>query len=125
MKRWVIGLAVLVALVLLLLLSLYDPQTTWWFPKCPFHLLTGLECPGCGNQRAVYQLLHGNIGVALYYNAFLFISLPYLVMLIVTSLTPKTRFVKLRRITYHPTVVWCYVGAIIIWWVVRNIWFRL
>src|SRR5437762_10353071 len=29
-----------------------------WFPKCPFLLLTGYQCPGCGSTRACYQLLH-------------------------------------------------------------------
>jgi hypothetical protein len=28
---------------------------------CPFKLITGYECPGCGMQRALLDLLHGDI----------------------------------------------------------------
>ena len=29
---------------------------------CPFKLITGLDCPGCGFQRAVLALMQGNLG---------------------------------------------------------------
>lgn len=38
------------------------------FPLCPFKLLTGLPCPGCGGIRAANALLHGNILGAIYTN---------------------------------------------------------
>ena len=28
---------------------------------CPFKYFTGLDCPGCGFQRSVIALLHGNV----------------------------------------------------------------
>lgn len=28
---------------------------------CPFKLLTGIPCPGCGGQRALFAIMHGNI----------------------------------------------------------------
>lgn len=33
-----------------------NPSAT--FLKCPFHQLTGLQCPLCGSQRAMHHLLH-------------------------------------------------------------------
>ena len=36
-----------------------DPTTTWWFPSCPFHALTGWLCPLCGSLRAVHALMLG------------------------------------------------------------------
>jgi hypothetical protein len=35
---------------------------------CPFKYLTGIDCPGCGFQRSVLALLHGNLhqSLALY-----------------------------------------------------------
>jgi Protein of unknown function (DUF2752) len=32
---------------------------------CPFALLTGMACPGCGMTRALSHLIHGDIGVAM------------------------------------------------------------
>ena len=38
--------------VALLVLGLFDPSVSAFFPKCPFLLLTGLQCPGCGKWYA-------------------------------------------------------------------------
>lgn len=57
----------------------YDPETSSFFPKCPFLLLTGLECPGCGSQRAIHSLLNGDLQAAVHYNLLLVSSIPYLV----------------------------------------------
>jgi len=35
---------------------------------CPFHWLTGLNCPFCGGQRMVLELLHGNVTKAFWLN---------------------------------------------------------
>lgn len=35
---------------------------------CPFKLITGIPCPGCGMGRASIALIHGNITHSLYYN---------------------------------------------------------
>ena len=40
------------------------PPARFPFPRCPFLLLTGLYCPGCGSQRAVHALLHGQVARA-------------------------------------------------------------
>lgn len=71
------------AITLVLIAALYvlfklDPETHSLFPKCPFLLATGLECPGCGSQRAIHQLLHLNFTSAFRYNAFMVIALPYI-----------------------------------------------
>lgn len=36
---------------------------------CPFQLLLGLDCPGCGMTRATHALLHGDVVTALDHNA--------------------------------------------------------
>ncbi len=49
-------------------LAFFDPATTWWFPSCPFHALTGWLCPLCGSLRAVHALLTGGLTAALAFN---------------------------------------------------------
>ncbi len=76
-------LAKIMALLLLIAAALilyahFDPEDGGLFPRCIFLQLTGFKCPGCGSQRALHQLLHGNLAAAFHYNAFLVILLPYL-----------------------------------------------
>ncbi len=71
----------LAALGILLLFYIYyqfNPESYSFFPQCPFHYLTGLDCPGCGSQRAVFCLLHGDITGAIHQNLLLVASLPLL-----------------------------------------------
>lgn len=53
----------------------FNPSAYGFYPVCQFHRLTGLNCPGCGGTRALYALLHGNIGTALRDNALLVVGL--------------------------------------------------
>lgn len=59
-----------------------NPATSAVFPRCPFHLMTGLHCPGCGSLRAIHLLAHGDIYAAWRMNAMLLISLPVIVALL-------------------------------------------
>ncbi len=43
---------------------------------CPFHWLTGLDCPFCGAQRMFLALLHGNFVEAFWLNPGLAIGAP-------------------------------------------------
>ena len=104
------------------ILYFFNPEDTIWLPKCPFYVLTGYQCPACGGQRAIFQLLHGNLKEAFFFNPFLVISLPYAVLLIlVTWFIPKDKCVKLRKVCYHRITALTYVAVFIVWWIVRNI----
>lgn len=46
---------------------------------CLFHLLTGLDCPGCGSTRLILNLAKGNVIEAFHSNPFIFISIPFLI----------------------------------------------
>jgi hypothetical protein len=45
-------------------LVLRDPHDRGSWGFCPFLLLTGLPCPGCGGLRATNDLLHGRLADA-------------------------------------------------------------
>lgn len=98
-----------------------DPATSIFVPKCPFHYLTGYDCPACGVQRAAHSLLHGDIATALRYNYFLAISVPYLVAVVVTTFGRGRRVQAARHYIQHPIVVMIFLALTIVWWVVRNI----
>jgi hypothetical protein len=72
-------------------LYFFNPVEHSFFPKCFFHSLTGLDCPGCGGLRATHRLLHGDFLAALKLNA-LFVSL-----------LPIGAFFGLRQIVFLTT----------------------
>jgi hypothetical protein len=51
-------------------------------PKCMFHELTGLHCPGCGASRALHALLHGQVMRAIGFNPLLMLALPWIAHLL-------------------------------------------
>lgn len=54
---------------------------------CPVHTLTGAYCPGCGTQRAIRELLAGDLAGALSQNALIF-AFPILFF----AVRPMSRF---------------------------------
>lgn len=118
--RYIIGGVV----VLIILCGLYfsvNPATSHIMPKCPFHLLTGLDCPACGIQRAFHSFLHGEWSMALRYNYFLIISLPYCLAVVITTFG-RNRYAELARgYIQHPRVVRIFMALTFVWWIVRNI----
>lgn len=49
----------------------FNPTTAGFFPVCPLHAMTGLNCPGCGLTRGFHALFHGDVLAALHFNALL------------------------------------------------------
>lgn len=101
----------------------YDPaQTKSLFPKCVFHQVTGLHCPGCGGQRALHQLLHGNIWQTADYNLLFLIFLPFLAyavaIQIMNGFSPQKTAPSLL---YHPAVKVFLLAATLLFWLLRNI----
>ena len=96
----------------------FDPTRVPIFPPCVFHELTGLDCPGCGAQRALHQLLHGNILAALRLNAMFVISLP-LAAWFGTRWLLRTSRGETASITAR--WLWLYLAAWLVFGVLRNL----
>lgn len=104
----------------IVVLFAFDPAESSFFPRCPFRWLTGLNCPGCGSLRATHQLLHLHVGKAVRYNALMVLFIPLLLFLAVADLF-KARFPKLYLASRHPVLSWSILAAILLWWLLRNI----
>lgn len=117
-----IVLFVILVIVLVLVYINIDPVQAVWMPKCPFKMITGLQCPGCGGQRMVHQLLLGHFGKAISYNYYMLLAGPYVLAFIVNWLMPdgKARL-KFRSFLEDKHVVWTYVVTFCLWFVIRNI----
>ncbi len=62
-------------------LRLRDPHDSGSWGYCPFKLLTGLDCPGCGSLRAVNDLTHGDVVAAASSNLLFVVAVPIVVVL--------------------------------------------
>jgi hypothetical protein len=62
-------------------LHLRDPHDSGSWGYCPWKLLTGLDCPGCGTLRAVNDLTNGNLVGAASSNLLFVASIPLAVAL--------------------------------------------
>ena len=110
--------------VLLGVLSFYfifNPSEYSFFPKCPFHSLTGLYCPGCGSQRAIHQILHGHITESLKHN-FLIILLTFVLgYQLVLFLLTKGFNKNFNNIFHNPKATYTILVLVILYWILRNI----
>lgn len=114
-------IAVIVLTIIGCIYYIWNPEEHNVFPRCMFLQITGFQCPACGNQRALHQLLHGNLVEAFQLNAFTVILSPWLALILISHFidTPKNR--QLKELILHRYVVYSYLMMFVIWWIVRNI----
>ena len=103
-------------------LHLRDPHQSGSWGYCPWLVLTGTSCPGCGGLRAVNDLTHGDVASAFSSNALFVGSLPLLAAVWTRSVVLRWRD---EPVTWRPVVV-AWVGGVTIalllaFWVVRNL----
>lgn len=100
----------------------FDPTRYAWMPQCPLRLLTGWNCPACGIQRAFHAMLHGHFAEAFAYNYFFMFSIPYAILLIISSVLKFfEKGEHYVRAVEHPLLARTYIILFIVWGVVRNI----
>lgn len=99
-----------------------DPMQTTWAPQCWFYRWTGWKCPGCGTQRAVYELFHLHPAQAFRLNPLLFVAAPYLlVMMWLEYFGGKAAHPTAYRRLSGPGVLAVALTVILCYWIGRNL----
>lgn len=119
-RRYTVVAAILLAITVLCIYFYFNPESGRLFPRCPFLILTGFQCPGCGSQRAIHSLLHGDIASAWHFNAVMLLFIPIVAVLLIAEIKREkwTRFYASVNSRY---VIWGIAAILLLWGVLRNI----
>ena len=103
------------------LLFFFAPESYPFYPRCIFHELTGLNCPGCGGLRAAHRLLHGDLAGAFAFNPLLVLLSPvigwFLLGWAVRGTTGRVWPNPFQRRLW----IWVLLGVLVVFSVVRNL----
>lgn len=101
---------------------LFSPEDSGFFPRCPFNYATGLDCPGCGSQRAMHHLLHLEIKEAFFYNPMLVVAIPFILIgVYLEYFGGKEKHPKLRNFFLGRYATIIILVLVISYWIGRNI----
>lgn len=92
--------------------------------KCLLKALTGYDCPFCGAQRAFEALLHGDILSFFWYNPYLVVISPYLILVLLAACRIIPKGGRLQKFLYNRYVIIFFDILTIGWWILRNIKFH-
>ena len=120
MSRRALLITIMAAITFIGVYFIIDPGKSVWKPKCIFHSFTGLQCPGCGSQRMIHALLHGDFARAWDCNPFLMLLTPFIILLALTEFMPL-RLPRLFKALHRPATIIIFAVAIAGWTVARNI----
>lgn len=120
-KKYFIFITVIVFLGMLSLYFFYNPSQHDFFPKCMFHKITGLHCPGCGSQRAIHKVLKGNLLEGLKHNLSIFLLI--IVITYQVTIYGLNHFLNKNHTNLlHKSIVTKMILIFILtYWVLRNI----
>ena len=113
-----ISILIIAAGAILLLYFFVEPKYGI-LPKCFFHELTGLYCPGCGVQRSFHALLNGHILTAIDYNLLFILFLPLIIYFILAFTWGKK--ISSSSFIYKSAFSFTVVIVVVSFWVLRNI----
>jgi hypothetical protein len=101
-------------------LFFFEPGKTGFFPACPFRLITGFTCPGCGSTRGLHCLVHGDIVGAFEFNPLMVVALPFLLYALVRYTAAAFSGRPLQRRYVNPKYIWMLLVVITSFWIFRN-----
>lgn len=96
-------------------------QTFGWTLPCPVRLLTGLNCPGCGNTRATLALLRLDFKAVFEYNMLYFPEIFYILWIYGNICR---NYIRDGRFAYgNRWVKWdlAFLVILVLWMVIRNV----
>ncbi|KIH97325.1 hypothetical protein LP52_19650 [Streptomonospora alba] len=106
------------------LLHFVDPNQPGQYPTCPWLLMTGTWCPGCGTMRAIHALTELDLLGALQMNPAAmalapFVAYGYFRWLYRSLRPPPPRTTPKKAV--RPVWLYLFLGALVAYWVVRNL----
>jgi hypothetical protein len=105
-----------------ILLHVRDPHRNGSWGYCPWLLLTGTYCPGCGGLRAVNDLTHGDVAGAASSNLLFVGSLPFVAFGWTRSVVDRWRGTQRHSTSRRVLVpVFVFVTLAVVFWVARNL----
>lgn len=119
-KWWIIVAVAVIVIAGIAIYSTFDPSTVRFFPRCTFLTLTGLKCPGCGTQRAIHALLHGNFLEAVRFNAMMVASVPLLALYGYAEIVRKSKPRFYNKVNSTPIILTIFL-LVVLWWILRNV----
>ena len=119
--KW--SVVIIILTILTIMYRKYNPIESIYFPKCPFKELTGLQCPGCGSQRAIHYLLNFDIMSATKENVILVLSIPYVLtgLLFDTLKKPNEKILKWRKVLFGQKAIFLTLTIVVTFWILRNL----
>jgi hypothetical protein len=110
----------------LYVVAVVPPGDDTYYPKCNFHQLTGLHCPGCGMTRSLHAAVNGHFAQAVAYNLLAPVFLPLVAVTVVRALWSWLWDRPSRGPSGPPRrwsrwVPWVAFGVIVAFGVARNI----
>ena len=130
MKSWCVRVQAAAAAAVIVMLGVsvrsYPPARYSFYPWCPVHALSGLQCPGCGGMRAVAALLAGGWGEAARQNALIVVLAPFALVFAAMQAYSALRWNRWHKVRVSPWAVTGLLTMAALFAVVRNIgpWFR-
>ena len=100
----------ILAIGVMALLYFCNPAECNFFPRCPFFVLTGFKCPGCGTLRAFHLFLHGQIAEAIAMNPIHLVAIPFLAVICCS-----------KRIAHLKYTGYCAFAVTMLYWILRNV----
>jgi hypothetical protein len=99
----------------------YRPEGTSLPVACPFHALTGLDCPGCGSTRSLGALARLDPITAMDHNLLVPVALVLLTVAWVRWLRARRSGVPAPELVRGPAAIVALAAVVVAFAVVRNL----